>query len=141
MTETFKVEEWRILVQGWAKFNFSRQYQYFVKQTGDENIKNYQLGILSWRHVNRLYFVIFSELWSFSLSCFVLCVFLKKTQNPEINNTTSVLPYIKWKALLSKTKVSCGSFSKTDESFYAIDKKQTGCLLKSLLSELRRDPC
>ena len=37
---------------------------------------------MSWRYEKtiylRLYFVIFSELWSFSLSCFVLCVFLKK---------------------------------------------------------------
>ena len=27
-----------------SKFNFSLQYQYIVKQTGDENKENHQLG-------------------------------------------------------------------------------------------------
>ena len=34
--------------QKWFKYNFSLQCQYILKQTGDENKDNYQLGILPW---------------------------------------------------------------------------------------------
>ena len=32
--------------QKWLTCNFSLQYQYIVKQRSDENIENYQLGVI-----------------------------------------------------------------------------------------------